>query len=345
MALQKATYLDKGMICALNVLIFDQLNPLVEIEVTLNVDSKVVHGIRLGNIFLRHLTFNTVSGHFRSTDAGVHFDFDNGYINIVSGMVAKNNRMLYIRGPIQSIMGADCIVAGEMIRDIVKRSDSLYTDVQNRFINIVEKSQGTVYYVGVHNWTYSDNVAFNYAAHNVGAKGTVTDSGAIIYNRDSLVIMPSVLYEVYPDMQTAICQFDKYVDRMVPRRFTVSMEQIEQFLDVMQCMRYDSLWCGQFAGVCIDMTHISDSMSVQEVCHIIPMMKSKLLQWYDRIDIMLMLSYRQIVEQTDLETVVSLQGVHDYQSVMNVQLYDSIGVMSIASDYISNISYSVIRGK
>lgn len=349
MALQKHQYVDKGLLCVKRILELSNYNPFVEVQISFNKEITINDTTKLTNLFVRHLNEKSKGVNktekFKTYDNITAVTFgDNGdsCMYILDGhRLDEYESAVYVFGYLQNIIGAEFIIAGEIIKSTIGKGWKI--NLQKRLRDIVSKCGRPVYYVGAHQWSYMDDVYISHKAVKADIQGFTTESGAVCNNQEPLLIMPTMFYQICDDLvYKTIEKFDEFSGKSSSYYLSVRISDLRKFYstmvncEILQCRLNKSV--DRIKGVLVYLDGLSRTNLFETFAQLMDY-RRRLKCVRKDFELGLVLSLHHFDKSSNLECAGLIDFIREYEYVTGEVVCDSIGLGNVVSECVSHINY------
>lgn len=225
-------YIDKYFLRAKEILIKDNLNPIVKYQLFIRAGG-IVAGIEESLAIISKYTKNVKVWTLKENTA-----------------ILPSETIMLIEAPIQNIIDLETMILGVISAETTIKTDGIKIDTAQIEKNMMLLSSivpnKPISYFGARHWRWDEDYIISNACYRGGATSCSTDRGAMAFGQKGIGTIPHALEAIYHwkyGIENAVFEatiaFDKYIDKTVPRIALVDYanREITDSLEVAKCLK------------------------------------------------------------------------------------------------------------
>jgi nicotinate phosphoribosyltransferase len=323
-------YIDKYFLRAKEVLIKDNLNPIVRYQIFIR-NGGILAGINEALAIIQTYTKDVQVWALKE-----------------GSEISPCETIMIIEAPIQNIIDLETMILGVISADTTIKTDGIKVNtelVEEHMISLssIAKDKPIAYF-GARHWRWDEDFIISNACYRGGATSCSTDRGAGAFGQKGIGTIPHALeaiyhwkYELNRAVLEATIAFDRYIDKSVPRIALVDYANREVT---------DSLWIAgelgtRLYGVRIDTcgenymeaTNTEKGVSIEGVKQV-----RMALNGIGREDVKIVLS-------SGFGNPKKLHSFIQAEKDLNMKLFDSLGIGGVYYSRMATMDIVQIEGQ
>lgn len=326
-------YIDKYFLRAKEILIKENLNPIVKAQVFIRQGKCKVYGIAEAISLLKHYNPHPEKMKIFALQEGDFF--------------IDGECLMLIEAPIQDIIDLETMYLGVLSSNTsIKNggSDIDLRDIYNNMKAIVDLiAPRSVSYFGARHWHWNRDFEISKTCFEAGALNCSTDIGAINFafpNDEGIGTIPHALECIYHwkgGLENAVLEstkaFDKYMNKEIPRIALIDYANREitdslAVANMVNAVRVDT--CGEnFMQGVIPSIDMSRGVSVEGVYILRKILPEKI----------------KIILSSGFGNIEKVKLFLHYENVLGIKLFDSLGVGGVFESRMATMDIIEAEGK
>ena len=337
-------YIDKYFLRAKEILVKDELNPMVKVQVFIRRGYCKLYGIDEAIAIIMNYAPNNKLVKINALQEGDHFE--------------PSETLMTIEAPIQEIIDLETMYLGVLSAETTLENDKEavnLSSVTRRMKKLVELvGDRPISYFGARHWRWDLDAAISQASFDGGAESCSTDKGADVVDKEGIGTIPHSLEAIYDwrnkegPVFGATMAFHSWMDKAIPRialvdysneEITDSLALARELGDKLYAIRIDTCGENYMQGVMplfkggFNNWWISRGVSIQGVYLVRKILNDS---GYNEV---------KIVLSSGFGNSEKVRAFIDAEKKLGIRLFGSLGVGGIFESRVATADIIEVEGK